>query len=165
MAFEDLLRTVTLNFTVFALDAAQRWKDARTKAQAGTLTADEAARNLVSSSVLALDAWASLFGGVVSIVGPLVIISGPASGVPNTGPGPGGSVALASVPPGPLDWTDLVQKPGGPLTILKSHVTASITATTLNVGLINAGPVSPALYGGEVTKGGTTIATVIAHLF
>src|SRR6266571_2092410 len=86
MAFEDLLRTVTLNFTVFALDAAQRWKDARTKAQAGTLTADEAARNLVSSSVLALDAWASLFGGVVSIVGPLVIISGPVFGTPDAGP-------------------------------------------------------------------------------
>src|SRR5262245_64930628 len=98
MAFDDLLRTITLSMTKLALDGSQRWKDARAKAEAGNYSPSNAIADVMTTWASALDMWAAPFGQASAASSNLVVIAGLAGGVPASGYGPGGSTSLVSAP-------------------------------------------------------------------
>ena len=122
-------------------------------------------RDLVTTWASALDAWTAPFGGAAIASSNLVVLQGPAAGVPAKGYGFGGSTMLAAAPVGSVSATALDPKPAGGTPIAGTNVEVTVSGTTLTVKLKDAGPVAAGLYVGAVTAGGSPIATVIVHLF
>ena len=168
MAFEDVIRTYTLNVASFWLAVNQRLKNARTKLQSPAgYTANDFANDAASLVILGLDAWADLLPGAGAAVSlPIVFFSTTAASVPPTGAGPGGAAALPAAPGGVLAVTNLMEI-GGAGSIAGTRLQATVSVTTLTVTFFNAGPMPPipkGLFQAVVTAGGSPIALLLVQL-